>query len=58
MGLRAEAFDEFTGVPENQRELKRQGVELTREADDSTTGPRSCVPVEPDGNPFLIDRRL
>ncbi len=46
----------FTDVREIQRRLKEQGLELTTEADESTSGPASLALVDPDGNPVLIDQ--
>jgi catechol 2,3-dioxygenase-like lactoylglutathione lyase family enzyme len=46
----------FTDVREIQRTLKERGLTLAREADESTEGPSSCVVVDPDGNPILIDQ--
>lgn len=46
----------FTDVREIQRELKRQGIQLTSEADESTTGPASITLSDPDGNQILIDQ--
>lgn len=51
-------LDSFTDVRELQRQLKAQGVELTNEADESSTGPASFVAVDPDGNPVLIDQHV
>ena len=48
----------FTDVRELQRQLKAQGVRLTKEADESTTGPTSIVAVDPDGNTILIDQHV
>ena len=48
----------FTDVRELQRELKAGGVQLTSEADESTTGPASLILVDPDGNPILIDQHV
>lgn len=48
----------FTDVRELQRRLKAQGVQLTSEADETTTGPASFVVVDPDGNPILIDQHV
>jgi catechol 2,3-dioxygenase-like lactoylglutathione lyase family enzyme len=48
----------FTDVRELQRRMKEQGVELTTEADESTTGPASFVVVDPDGNPILVDQHV
>ena len=38
------------------KRLNAQGVVLTTEADESTTGPASFVVVDPDGNPVLVDQ--
>jgi lactoylglutathione lyase len=52
----AQNVDPFTDVRELQRQLKASGVVLTREADESTTGPEYITAVDPDGNPILIDQ--
>lgn len=52
----AQPVEPFTDVREIQRGLKAQGVPLVQAADESTTGPASCVVVDPDGNPILIDQ--
>lgn len=49
-------LDSFTDVRELQRELKDQGIALTSEADDSTSGPASLMLADPDGNQILIDQ--
>jgi len=46
----------FTDVREIQRELKNQGVEISTEADESTSGPASIMLCDPDGNQILIDQ--
>ena len=51
-------LDKFTDVREIQRRLKAAGVELVREANEATAGPASCVVVDPDGNPILIDQHV
>ena len=48
----------FTDVRELQRQLKAKGVQLTQEADESTTGPASFIAVDPDGNPILVDQHV
>ncbi len=48
----------FTDVRELQKQLKAKGIEMAAEADETTTGPASCVVVDPDGNPILIDQHL
>jgi catechol 2,3-dioxygenase-like lactoylglutathione lyase family enzyme len=50
------ATDAFTDVREIQRELKRQGIHLTSEADEASTGPASITLSDPDGNQILIDQ--
>jgi len=54
----ARTLDSFTDVRHLQRQLKAQGVALTSEADESTTGPASFVAVDPDGNPVLVDQHV
>jgi len=49
-------LDSFTDVREIQRELKEQGIALSSEADESTTGPASIMLSDPDGNQILIDQ--
>ena len=57
-GWNAEAKDleEFTDIRELQRQLLESGIELTTQADESTTGPASLTLVDPDGNAILIDQ--
>lgn len=50
--------DRFTDVREIQRRLKAQGIVLASQADEGSTGPASCVVVDPDGNPILIDQHV
>lgn len=49
-------LDEYTDVREIQRELKAAGIELTEEADETTTGAAHIALMDPDGNPILIDQ--
>lgn len=48
----------FTDVRELQRHLRKQGIEPTTAADESTTGPASFTVVDPDGNPILFDQHV
>jgi catechol 2,3-dioxygenase-like lactoylglutathione lyase family enzyme len=48
----------FTDVRELQRHLKEQGVELTAEVKDGTTGPAHFVAIDPDGNPVMVDQHV
>ncbi len=54
----AAKLDKFDDVRELQRQLKAQCVELTSEADETTTGPASFATVDPDGNPILVDQHV
>ena len=54
----AEALERFTDVRKIQQHLKSLGLELLSEADESGEGPASCVLVDPDGNPILIDQHV
>ena len=54
----AQKLDTFTDVRELQNRLKAQGVQLTNEADESTTGPASFMAIDPDGNPILFDQHV
>ena len=54
----ATKLDTFEDVRELQRKLKSQGVQLTSEADETTTGPASFATVDPDGNPILVDQHV
>ena len=49
-------LESFTDVRELQRELKNQGINLTSEIDESTSGPASLMLSDPDGNQILIDQ--
>ncbi len=52
----AKALPSFTDIRGIQRELKRKGVRLVTEADESTSGPASFTVEDPDGNPILFDQ--
>jgi catechol 2,3-dioxygenase-like lactoylglutathione lyase family enzyme len=54
----ANPLEEFTDVRDLQRRLKKQGVRLVAEVDEQTSGPGSCLAIDPDGNPILIDQHV
>lgn len=54
----AQPLDDFTDVRVLQKRLKAQGVAIATEADESTSGPASCVVIDPDGNPILLDQHV
>jgi catechol 2,3-dioxygenase-like lactoylglutathione lyase family enzyme len=54
----ASKLDKFTDVRDLQRQLKAQGVQLTTEADEKSTGPASFMAIDPDGNPILVDQHV
>jgi len=49
-------LDQFTDVRKLQREMKERGITFLSEADESSTGPASCMITDPDGNTILIDQ--
>ena len=54
----ARPLPEFTDVRELQRQLKKSGVAMTSEADESTTGPAAFMVTDPDGNVILVDQHV
>ncbi len=52
----AQPLPSFADVREIQKRLKAEGIALVTEADEATTGPASCMVIDPDGNPILIDQ--
>ncbi|NNE04924.1 MAG: VOC family protein [Xanthomonadales bacterium] len=54
----AQALDSFTDVRDIQKHLKEQGIALVSEADESSSGPASCITMDPDGNTILIDQHV
>ena len=54
----ASQLNKFRDVRELQRELKAQGVQLTTEADETSTGPASFTTIDHDGNPILVDQHV
>jgi catechol 2,3-dioxygenase-like lactoylglutathione lyase family enzyme len=54
----AKTLEEFEDVRAIQKALKANGLALTSEADESTTGPASLTLIDPDGNPILIDQHV
>ena len=54
----AKPLGQFTDVRKLQRKLKDQGVALTQEADEATSGPAYFSLDDPDGNSILIDQHV
>jgi catechol 2,3-dioxygenase-like lactoylglutathione lyase family enzyme len=54
----AKPVQPFTDVRELQRRLKEQGIALSPEADETTTGPGYFSAVDPDGNVILVDQHV
>lgn len=48
----------FDDVREIQKRLKKEGLTLTTEADEASTGVASLTLEDPDGNPILIDQHV
>jgi len=54
----AQPLATFTDIRDLQRRLKAQGIQLSQEADEGTSGLASFVAVDPDGNPILVDQHV
>ena len=54
----AQPLTEFTDVRELQRQLKKNGINMISEADESSPGPASFMFVDPDGNTILVDQHV
>lgn len=52
----AQNLEQFDDVREIQKHLKDKNIQLTAEADPSTSGPASLMLSDPDGNVILIDQ--
>lgn len=51
-------LEDFTDVREIQKSLKAAGIAPVSEADETASGPASCLLLDPDGNPILIDQHV
>ncbi len=54
----AETLESFSDIRAIQQELKKRGIDLATEADESGSGPASFSIIDPDGNPILIDQHI
>ena len=54
----ASKLEKFDDVRVIQQHLKKAGVKLATEADESTSGPASFVVMDPDGNAVLVDQHV
>lgn len=52
----AENLDSFTDIRDLQHQLKEQGIKMSSEADETSTGPGSFTIEDPDGNTILVDQ--
>ena len=52
----SQALTAFTDVRELQRQVKANGIALSAEADETTTGPAYFITEDPDGNPIYVDQ--
>lgn len=56
--VNAQTLEAFDDVREIQKSLKENGLTLTSEADETTTGPASFIVMDPDGNAILVDQHV
>lgn len=54
----AHSLKMFTDIRELQRQLKKQGVKMVSEVDESSSGPASFMVSDPDGNMILVDQHV
>ena len=54
----AKNLDAFTDVRELQQSLKKKGITIINEVDESGSGPGNFSLQDPDGNPILIDQHV
>ena len=54
----ANILAEFDDVRNIQSHLKDNNIGLTKEADETSSGPESIMLLDPDGNPILIDQHV
>ncbi|MBU2912561.1 MULTISPECIES: VOC family protein [Reichenbachiella] len=52
----AQELEEYDDVRAIQNHLKKRGIELTAEADETSSGPAHITLTDPDGNHILIDQ--
>ncbi|WP_370899266.1 VOC family protein [Chryseobacterium gossypii] len=52
----AQNLETFDDVRDIQKHLKKHGVQLDKEADETTAGPEHIFLKDPDGNMILIDQ--
>ena len=55
---RCNTLDTFSDIREIQQEIKKQGIKIDSEADESTTGPASLIVTDPDGNSIMLDQHV
>lgn len=54
----AQMVPDFDDIRAIQSHLKTNGVVLTTEADENSSGPASLIVADPDGNSILIDQHV
>lgn len=54
----AQPVEDFEDVRAIQKRLKSEGIKLTIECDEATTGPAHLTLVDPYGNAILIDQHV
>jgi catechol 2,3-dioxygenase-like lactoylglutathione lyase family enzyme len=54
----ANTLKDFTDVRDIQKQLKKDGIEIASEVDETGSGPGSFMVIDPDGNPILIDQHV
>ena len=48
--------EDFTDIRDIQKKLKSEGIKISKEVDENSSGPASFVVEDPDGNPIMFDQ--
>ena len=54
----ANKLEEFDDIRSIQKHLKKEGIQLETEADETTSGAERFLVLDPDGNAILIDQHV
>ncbi|TXK29869.1 VOC family protein [Pontibacter qinzhouensis] len=54
----ANKIESFDDIRQVQQQLKKKGIKIESEADETTSGPASFIILDPDGNSILLDQHV
>lgn len=53
-----QTLEDFTDIRDIQKKLKSEGVEISEEIDENSSGPATFKIIDPDGNPIMFDQHV